>query len=537
MIDPADDSIDDVYNGGADIIEIDASNDVDHDDYISLADGGRIVRLEDSAQMDPGSTATVAIRGFDGSVSGERLDIGIQYDIAGTPNSTRFSDVPGGPRISNYGLVTSGTDVDLSFESSQQLTAAAIDLGGDASGTIDLGDLSESTSGGQYVYTYDVSDGTDGYFWANMTAAESSQGQSGALPINASAVTVSSGLSWSNSGDWDAAESATGVVHAAFGDHEADQLELGYPARDQNGDNLVGYWPLDDPSTAPDVSSAGNDGTVEGDPGAALGIFGSSAYSFDGDDDHVRIPDSESIDMSDEDRVTVSAWVRPESRPGTWNPIYQHSNTGYNLQFQDRAPTFTIYDGGWVISSTNRQYPKSRWYHITGVFDGDDTRIYVDGQLEGEEGGADEISPGNMAAGIGANLDTGGRYLDGQIDEVRVYNRALSDTQIQDLYETTTFGSLRTNWRSASNPINGPDVDLQYTANIATGEDVTVTVRSRDGGTVEASGEVALNDGAGRVSVPGLTQSADEYQLEIELESDSPLHAPNVSSLAVVDGS
>jgi len=536
LVDPADDSIDDVDNGGADTIEIDGSNDGYYSGNFYLPDGGRILQLTNSAEMDPGSTATVSIRGFDGSVAGQRMDIGIQYDIGGTPNSTRFADVPGGPRITNYDLVASGTDVDLRFESSEQLTSAAIEIGGDASETLDVGDLTESAIGSGYRYTYDVSGGSAGYFWANMTAAESSGGPSGEVPLNASAVTVTSGLSWSSSGDWDAADSSSGIVHAAFGDHQADRLELGYPTEDQNGDNLVGYWPLDDPSTAPDVSSTGNDGSVNGDPGSALGIFGSTSYSLDGNDDYVLIPDSESIDMSDEDTVTVSAWVRPESRPGTWNPIFQHSDQGYNLQFEDRAPAFTIYDGGWTTAK-DAQYPDGQWYHIAGVFDGDDTRIYVDGQPGPVVDGADEVESGGMAAGLGANLDASGRYLDGQVDEVRVYDRALSDGEVFDLYDTATSGSLVTDWKSSTGEIDGGDVELQYGASIDTGETVAVTVWSRDGGTVETSSEVELSDGAGTVDVPGLAQSADEYRLAVEMGSNSPLHAPDVSSLAVVDGS
>lgn len=538
-IDPVNDDIDRV-----DDIDIDADNDGTEYGSTDIYPDGRIVELDDYAELDAGSDATVVLGGFNRNVDGERFNIGVQYVIDGTPNSTQFTDTVGGASIRNYRLTASGQNIDLSFDSTAELDTIRVDYGGASSGTLTEGDFSRTATGGGYEYTADVSDGTSGYFWANMTEAATDTDTSDEVPLNDSVVTSSGTYLWRTGGDWDAATDEQGVVHASYGDHSADRVTLGYPAEDPNGGALVGYWPLDDTGSATDASGTGNDGVVEGSPTTASGLFGTDAYDLDGDDDYVRIPDSSSLDVSDEDTVTVSAWVNIDqeavNEESGWVAIFQNSDTSYNLQFDDvNEPEFTIYDGDWV-SADYGEINANEWYHYVGVYDGDTVELWVNGTRVDTNGDADSVADsGSVDAGIGENIDSPDRHLDGQIDEVRVYDRALSDDEVEGLYDTSTFGTLMTDWRNGPAINTNNDVALRYQADIDSDQSVRVRVHADYGPSGEEESDwVTLSDGAGEVAVDfSRGGPASRYRLEVELESDSPRRTPTVDSLEVVDDS
>lgn len=538
-INPANDDIDEV-----DRIEISATDDGEEDDDTEIYNGGRIVELDDPAEIDPGTDATVRLENFDQPVDREQITLGVQYKLNNGINSTQFTDTVNGVSIQNYRLSSVGQDVDVSFESTEQLDRIRVDYGGAGSGTLTESDFSRTSTAAGYEYTADISDGTSGYFWAELTDAETTTTDSQVTPLNDSAVTSSGTYVWTTSGDWDAATAEAGVVHADFGDRDGGRLELGYQGDDQNGNGLVGYWPLDDTSSAPDVSGTGNDAVITGDPAEATGLFGTGAYDLDGENDYLTVPDDSSLEM-DTDRVTVSAWVNIDQaqvdKGSGWKAIFQKSDRSYNLQFDNAIqPEFTIYDDNWHDAGYG-DVVANQWFHYVGVYDGDEVKLYVDGSRESTNDNAGYIADSNgHPAGIGENLDQTGRHLDGQIDEVRVYDRALSDSEVRSLYAAHKTGSMTTDWRGGP-AIRGENVAIRYDADIDSSETVRVRVESADGLTTSGpkSDWVTLSDGAGEISVSGLPNgmSADRYRLEIELQSDSPRHAPAVDSLEVVDDS
>ena len=272
-------------------------------------------------------------------------------------------------------------------------------------------------------------------------------------------------------------------------------------------------------------------------------MFGTDAYDLDGNDDYVSIPDSDTLDVSDEDTVTVSAWVNIDEEAveeeSGWIAIFQNSDTSYNLQFDDvNEPEFTIYDGDWV-SADYGEINANEWYHYVGVYDGDTTALWVNGTRVDTNDDADSVngSPG-VESGIGENIDNSGRHLDGQIDEVRVYDRALSDDEVEGLYDASTFGTLTTDWRTGPS-INTNDVALRYDADIDSDQSVRVRVHADYGPSGEEESDwVTLSDGAGEVPVSfSRGGPATRYRLEVELQSDSLRRTPTVDSLEVVEDS
>jgi hypothetical protein len=527
-------------------------------------DVGEIARLDAPETIAAGGTATVEIDGFedgfgnDVDMDGKTLTAGLRYEFGDhsyattTPweNTTVFTDTVGGPEITAYDLVASGQTVDLRVESTVELDVLDVDLGGAASGSLTRSDFTETSTGTGYRYTTDtaVSTGTDGVFRANLTDAASPGGNRPlGLPYTDTLLVSTSGdYFWSSAGDWDGASSQRGVVHAGYGDRREDHLELGYGRSDAGGDSLVAYYPLDDAGSAPDASTGGDDnsGTVRGDPSTSVGVFGTDAYNLDGSSDYVEIPYSDSLDVGAEDEVTVSAWVNKDDAQDGWRAIFQSSDESYNLQFYDgNRPVFTVHDSTYYYAPAGGSVQNDRWYHLVGVFGGGESRLYA--YDEDGNGGLLDWNPypdgvdanGGTDLGLGENVDDPGRHLDGQVDEVRVYDRALSSSEVQALDDAAREGTLTTGWQSGS-PIAADDVSLRYAVEKTPTQSVEVVVEADYGPLgVERSDAVTLPDGSGEIDVSGLLdgESADRYRLEVTLDSPRVTSSPTVESLEVAD--
>ncbi len=171
-------------------------------------------------------------------------------------------------------------------------------------------------------------------------------------------------------------------------------------------DGLVAYYPFN--GNANDESGNGNDGTVNG---ATLteDRFGNvdSAYMFDGVNDYIVIPNSETLNSK---RITVSAWY---FSTGTFG------STGANNVIIHKPYTSHSYPHyQWHVGGAAR-YSIGEWHHIVGTFEPDnsyDTDVFI-----GKHG----------------NLSTELYHTLGIIDDIRIYNRVLSEEEIQELYSET----------------------------------------------------------------------------------------------------
>ena len=97
---------------------------------------------------------------------------------------------------------------------------------------------------------------------------------------------------------------------------------------------------------------------------------------------------------------------------------------------------FLVKPNNDFVESTTAEWTVGTWYHFAGTFDGDTLRVYVDGELEGETDIGVDIAPSDLDLWIGA--DDNGRPTDsfpGVLDEVRLYDRALTQGEIGELLE------------------------------------------------------------------------------------------------------
>ncbi len=195
---------------------------------------------------------------------------------------------------------------------------------------------------------------------------------------------------------------------------------------------LVGYWNFDEGSgtTASDSSGSGNNGTLVNGPTWTDGKVGSGALSFDGSNDYVSMGNSNNAPPT----FTLSAWVKhniPENNVGiagkhTGGNGY-YLSTFYNGSNGIRKVSLTI--NSTTISS-NGSFPEGTWIHVVGVFDGTNAMLYLNGVFDKS---APSLAPNPTSAGFFVGAQNATRF-NGLIDEVRLYNRALSAQEVLDIY-------------------------------------------------------------------------------------------------------
>jgi glucose/arabinose dehydrogenase len=187
-------------------------------------------------------------------------------------------------------------------------------------------------------------------------------------------------------------------------------------------------------TVATDASGNGNNGTITGAAWNTGGKYG-QALSFDGVNDWVTINDSAGLDLTS--GMTLEAWVWPTSQSGWETVIFKEmaGDHAYVLySYTDNAtgrPTATIRRAaGSSTASGSAVIPVNAWTHLAATYDGAMLRFYVNGALTGSTAATGAIVTTTGALRIGGN-NIWAEWFNGLIDDVRVYNRALSLAEIQ----------------------------------------------------------------------------------------------------------
>ncbi|MCY4403611.1 MAG: LamG domain-containing protein [Candidatus Poribacteria bacterium] len=216
-------------------------------------------------------------------------------------------------------------------------------------------------------------------------------------------------------------------------------------------DGLIGYWAFDEGAgkTAADVSGNGHNGEFAGAPKWVDGKF-NSALEFDGVDDHVKVKDNDSLDLTD--KITLMAWFNPSDALTSRRMMVKNDSIFVIFDFGDsNSIDFLVKPDNLFAQSKTTDWKIGEWYHFAGTFDGKTLRVYVNGVLEGEVLNGKPITPSNLDFWIGG--DDFGRPTDsfpGKIDEVRLYDKVLSEGDIQKVMDTPQDvepqGKLTTTW-------------------------------------------------------------------------------------------
>ena len=219
------------------------------------------------------------------------------------------------------------------------------------------------------------------------------------------------------------------------------------PAEPNITTGLVGHWTLDEDSgsTVYDRSGNGLDGTIGTLTLPAASTTGKIGQSidFNADPEHIDLGSSATLNPND---ITIATWVKPD---GTWNgTIVRAGSTRYIMDIEAASPdSFRCYggNGNLLIQYPTTSFPFDKWYHIACTFTNNEGKLYVNGTELGSD------TSGTYPAGtfgdvyIGNRPSTINRHFDGEIDDVRIYNRVLSQKEIRALYGTTGMCSSPAN--------------------------------------------------------------------------------------------
>ncbi len=237
--------------------------------------------------------------------------------------------------------------------------------------------------------------------------------------------------------------------------------------------DFISYWSHDENYTEGGTSldfylendgniNGMNDGSLNG--GVTQGVAGriGNAYSFDGSDDYVEVPDDASLRFDNGDKFTAQAWVNFDTFDTgsidhyTWISKGNFGLSNGNYQFgwhgNDNALKFTHKEGGnWYDTLDTSGFTPSTntWYHIVIVVDADNNEVsfYVNGELKSTVSNSDLdtlTSTEQERFLIGGRLNNGFQEaVNGKIDEVRIYDRALSEEEIEGLYNATDHTVVR----------------------------------------------------------------------------------------------
>jgi hypothetical protein len=206
---------------------------------------------------------------------------------------------------------------------------------------------------------------------------------------------------------------------------------------------LVAYWKLDETSgdTAHDTSSNGNNGTlhnmeysdwVTGHVGGAL--------KFNGSDEYVRVYDDSTFDIAD--KITLAAWINPDNA-SSWKTIA--SKFGHTPQC--RTDLYWFLNNNKIGASLAGPYSSNwtpdvsistgTWTHVALIYDGTVMKMYKNGVCEATTPASGALMlaqpNSNESFYLGRNSEWG-QYYDGKIDDVHIYNCALTDGQAVVLY-------------------------------------------------------------------------------------------------------
>lgn len=215
-------------------------------------------------------------------------------------------------------------------------------------------------------------------------------------------------------------------------------------------DNLVGYWRMDGNWND---SAGGNDGVANADATfVSTSVVGTNSGFFGGIGDSVDIGDPDSLKISG--NITVSAWLKfsedLNNRPivSRWGSAESYLLSVDFIDSNKIIFCIRVSNVNKCATSSNT-YNDGQWHLATGVFDGANVRLYIDGGGEAVTGEAtagpiDTPATNVRISGYNSNANS---FFDGEVDEVSIWDEALTANEIKLLYENPLhINSLNSSW-------------------------------------------------------------------------------------------
>jgi hypothetical protein len=209
-------------------------------------------------------------------------------------------------------------------------------------------------------------------------------------------------------------------------------------------EGLVGWWPFEEGSgtTARDASKTGNTGTLHHGPTwqPPANCKQGRCLRFDGVDDFVNVLHAASLNITD--AITMEFWLWLTDLTGNDMWIDKDRNVSYNIHFTDPTDKIRVMLAGTFHDSSFTFTPATlnKWVHIAVTFDrnlpANQSKLYINGTLDSVFTRTAPMGANTLPVRIG--VDHGAAHpFGGRIDEIRIYNRALSAPEIQAIYSAT----------------------------------------------------------------------------------------------------
>ncbi len=329
--------------------------------------------------------------------------------------------------------------------------------------------------------------------------------------------------------------------------------------------NMVSWYPGEGNSN--DIAGLNNGMALNG-AGYTTGKVG-QAFNFDGVDDVVSVPNSASLQFTASNPFSIDAWVNL----GVGGMVGNESSLvtkwgggagqfGYSIRTDVTTGKFAFVIDHFGLASRNVLLSTTTpvantWYHVAATHDGTTLRIYVNGVLEASMARTVTAStPSTTPLEIGTSTTNGdqGGTTPRRIDEVEIFNRALTLGEIQDIFNANTAGKCHTSWLQFSSPTYsvseaGPMATITVTRNGAHDSTAGVSYASVAGGTATAGTDYtavmgSLSFGSGEVSktfdVPITEDNVFEGDETVNLTLSNTtgtanLGSPNAAVLTITD--
>jgi len=222
------------------------------------------------------------------------------------------------------------------------------------------------------------------------------------------------------------------------------------------------YYPLD--GNAEDWSDNEHDGTIVGDVTPTEDRFGvtDGACYFNGTNARIDIPHHDNLEYTGTNSLTISCWVRLD------DPFVPHGAivckggspgditgvSSYCIPFTtDRRPAAYINhyaSSGFNGLESSEVLTLGEWYHIAVVFDGSDVTLFINGEPDTSAVFTNKPSENTEPLYVGLDADGADEYLHGALDCLFIYNRALTETEIEMLFGAPTAPE-RPSWGGVKN--------------------------------------------------------------------------------------
>jgi hypothetical protein len=162
------------------------------------------------------------------------------------------------------------------------------------------------------------------------------------------------------------------------------------------------------------------------------------SYDFTGNGNYIQLPNESAFDFTTQFSVTL--WMRSSNPPNAWAQLIGKGDSAWGIERQQSTNrvSFTTFAPSPhnMVGATN--VFDGQWHHIAAVYNGAQKILYVDGQVNAQAPYTATVSRNNVNVRLGYNSEYPAGQYDGRLDDVRIFSRALTQVEVQQIRAEAT---------------------------------------------------------------------------------------------------